>query len=141
WNQRISNAPVAANSSAIITHLINRGNASLHPDFGNPNVDGFLYGIPINVVSAGQALSNIVIPSSGYGDESDNPGAPIPIPIPAGAMIEGDGPTGPSSPVGRGDSHLIVYDKSANIGYELYLTARPSETTFPSYESTPGDPN
>ena len=72
-----------------------------------------LYGMPVNVVAAGQPTVPIVIPDWGYGSESDNPGAPISIPIPANAVIEGDGPTGPGSPVGRGDSHLIVYDRSA----------------------------
>ena len=141
WNQIISNAPVAANSAAIIQHIISHAGGSgpsLHPDFGNPVINNALYGIPINVVSAGQATSQIVIPSFGYPSESDNPGAPIPIPIPANAVIEGDGPNGPASPVGRGDSHLLVYDKDANKLYELFLAARPNETTFPSYDSNPG---
>ncbi|MFL5341595.1 MAG: FG-GAP-like repeat-containing protein [Gemmataceae bacterium] len=141
WNQKVTAAPVAANSTAIIQHIVNHSGGSgpsLHPDFGNPTTDGALYGIPINVVGAGQPTVSIVIPSFGYGSESDNPGAPIPIPIPANAVIEGDGPTGPASPVNRGDSHLIVYDKDANKLYELFLAARPTETTFPSYDTNPG---
>src|SRR5260370_13725884 len=141
WNQIIANAPVAANSAAIIQHIVAHAGGSgpsLHPDFGNPVTDGALYGIPINVVSAGQATSQIIIPSFGYPSESDNPGAPIAIPIPANAVIEGDGPNGPGSPVGRGDSHLLVYDKDANKLYELFLATRPNETTFPSYDSNPG---
>ena len=141
WNQKISTAPVAANSAAIIQHIVNHSGGSgpaFHPDWGNPITNNALYGIPVNVVAAGQATAQIVIPSFGYGSESDNPGSPISIPIPANAVIEGDGPTGPGSPVGRGDSHLIVYDRSANIVYELFSAVRPNETTWPSYDSTPG---
>jgi hypothetical protein len=140
WNERITSAPVAANSAAIIQHIINaHGGGSgpaLHPDFGNPVIDQALYGIPINVVGAGQPAVPVVIPNFGYGGESDNPGAPIPIPIPAGAVIEGDGPNGPADPSLRGDSHLLVYDKDANKLYELYQATRPTETIFPS-----GDPH
>jgi hypothetical protein len=142
WNQQVANAPVAANSAAIIQHIIDRAsvgnNPHLHPDFGNPITDGALYGIPVNVVSAGQPTINVVIdPANGYPSESDI----VPVPIPAGAVIEGDLPTGPASPTNRGDSHLIVYDKSANIVYELYLAARPTEMTFPSYDNNPGPPH
>src|SRR5437764_1816326 len=121
WNQKITTAPVAANSAAIIQHIVaHSGGAgpAFHPDFGNPVANQALYGMPVNVVSAGQPTVPIVIPAFGYGSESDNPGAPIPIPIPANAVIEGDAWNGPASPVGRGDSHLIVYDRSANIVYE-----------------------
>ena len=52
WNQRISDAPVAANSAAIIGRIVARGNHGLHPDFGNPLTDGALYGIPVNVVDS-----------------------------------------------------------------------------------------
>ncbi|OWK46680.1 IPT/TIG domain-containing protein [Fimbriiglobus ruber] len=135
WNQVITNAPVSANSAAIIAHLVSEGNAGVHPDFGNPVTDGALYGIPVNVVDNTVPPVPVIIPPDGYGDESDNE----PVPIPANAVIEGDGPTGPASPVGRGDSHLIVYDKSTNVVYEMYLAARPTETTFPSYDvNTPG---
>src|SRR4029077_14547758 len=51
WNQNISQAPVAANSAAIISHI---GAAiHVHPDWGpdNPaNGSAPLYGIPFNVV-------------------------------------------------------------------------------------------
>ena len=47
------------------------------------------------------------------------------MPIPAGAVIEGD-PLPPAQ--NDGDRHLIVYDKDNNIAYELYNVHRPSET-------------
>ena len=35
WNQQITSAPVAANSSAILNNIITKyGNGQLHPDFG-----------------------------------------------------------------------------------------------------------
>ena len=131
WNQNVANAPVASNSTAIINHLIGRGNARLHPDFGNPVSDGELYGIPITVVDNTFPLRTIYIPNGaggvGYPGESDI----VQVPIPDSAVIEGDGPTGPRPPNQRGDSHVLVYNRDTNILYELYQAIRPSETTFP----------
>src|SRR5437868_4021965 len=73
WNQKIAAAPLAANSAAIIQHIVNHSGGSgpaLHPDFGNPITDGALYGIPVNVASAGQVTSQIIIPNFGYAGES-----------------------------------------------------------------------
>ena len=127
WNQKIATAPVSAYSDAIIGRLVARGNRALHPDFGNPITDGALYGIPINVADATTPRVQVLIPADGYGDESDQ----VLVPIPANAVIEGDNPDGPAPPDDRGDSHLLVYDRSANILYETYFTSRPNETTFP----------
>jgi len=129
WNQVVSGAPVASNSAAIISRIVNRHNGTaprLHADFGNP-LDGNLYGVPVNIASSSTPKVTVVIPSFGYGDESDN----VKVPIPAGAVIEGDGPTGPLDPTLRGDSHLIVYDRDANVLYELYQAVRPNEAVFP----------
>ena len=81
----------------------------------------------MNVVDSSVPKVTVVIPSFGYPDESDI----VQVPIPANAVIEGDGPTGPLPPSQRGDSHLIVYDKTANVVYELYQAVRPNETSFP----------
>jgi hypothetical protein len=138
WNQVIANAPVASNSAAIINRIIDRhvdshGNfvpPPLHPDFGNPVTDGALYGIPVNIANSSTPRVTVTIPSFGYGDESDS----VQVPIPANPVIEGDGPTGPSDPSNpgaRGDSHLLVYDSSANVLYEMVSAARPNETQYP----------
>src|SRR5262249_40017922 len=52
WNQPIANAPVAANSDAIINNILSRyGNGRLHPDFGQDyQNNGDLYGIPYDIV-------------------------------------------------------------------------------------------
>src|SRR5690349_10013253 len=87
WNQDVSGAPVAANSASIISTIVNRHGGTapgLHPDFGNPSVDGALYGIPINVATSSTPKYTITIPSAGYADESDN----VQVPIPNGAVIE-----------------------------------------------------
>src|SRR5688572_4879077 len=60
WNQRITDAPLAANSQAVIDNIIaNQGsNGRLHPDFGEryaPGVQPDLYGIPFNVVHGNTA--------------------------------------------------------------------------------------
>jgi hypothetical protein len=129
WNQVISSAPVAANSDAVIARIVNRHSGTapkLHADFSNPT-DGSLYGIPVNVVDSSVPKVPVVVPSFGYAGESDL----VSVPIPANAVIEGDGPTGPAPSASRGDSHLLVYDKTANVLYELYCAARPSEVTYP----------
>jgi hypothetical protein len=132
WNQVIASAPVAADSAAILGAIAARhgGPVGLHPDFGNPVTDGALYGIPINVVDGSTALTNVLVPNFAWPDESDL----VPVPIPATAVIEGDGPSGPSdpsNPAARHDSHLLVYNRTTNVLYELASAARPNETSYP----------
>jgi hypothetical protein len=135
WNQDISNAPVAANSVAIIGHI--GGSIGIHPDWGadSPsNGKSPLYGIPVNVAhSSTTPAVNVQIDN--YPGESDI----VPVPIPAGAVVEGDYQNGPNPNGGgyktgqRGDSHLIVWDADTNVAYELYGVTRPSDPTlFPN---------
>jgi hypothetical protein len=135
WNQNIASAPVAANSAAIIAHI--GSSIRIHPDWGqdNPaNGSSPLYGIPFSVVHGNTAAKvNVVIDN--YPGESDLG----PVPIPAGAVLEGDYQNGPNPNGGgynanqRGDSHLIVWDEDNNIAYELYGVTRPSDPTlFPN---------
>ena len=138
WNQNISAAPVAANSSAIIGTIINRHDGTaprIHADFGNP-LDGNLYGIPVNIATNSTPKYAIYFSDNGYQDESDV----VPVPIPDGAVIEGDFFNGPSTPGDRGDSHLLVYDRDANVLYELYQAIRPDETDFPYGGTKPVGP-
>jgi hypothetical protein len=141
WNQVITNAPVATNSAAIISHI--GGTITIHPDWGadSPtNGTNALYGIPYNVVH-GNSTAKISVVIDNYPDQSDI----VPVPIPANAVIEGDYQNGPN-PNGagynagqRGDSHLIVWDEDNNIGYELYGTCRPADPlTFNEVAHTDG---
>ena len=116
WNQKITNAPVAANSATLVASIgLSRG---LHPDFGNALYQGGLVGIPWNAVPGTQPKITVVIDA--YASESDL----LPIPIPTGAVIEGDPlPSGQNT----GDRHLLVYDKDNNLLYETFNTHRPSE--------------
>jgi hypothetical protein len=117
WNQKIVTAPVAANSSTLVASI---GTSSrLHPDFGTV-FEGANIGIPYNVVSGTQAPVHVVIDA--YADESDL----VDVPIPPGAVIEGDPLSGSQN---DGDRHLMVYDKDNNIAYELFNVHRPSETS------------
>lgn len=135
WNQNISQAPVAANSATIISHI--GTSIRIHPDWGadNPtNGASPLYGIPFNVVH-GNSTTKVNVIIDNYPGESDI----VPVPIPANAVIEGDYQNGPNSNGGgyntnqRGDSHLIVWDEDNNVGYELYGATRPSDPTlFPN---------
>src|SRR5262249_17065423 len=115
WNQKITNAPVAANSATLVASIGLTGH--FHPDFGT-TYPAALNGIPFNVVSGTQPKSAITIDA--YPDESDLQ----PIPIPSNAVLEGD-PL-PSSQ-NTGDRHLLVYDQDQNILYETFNTHRPSE--------------
>lgn len=135
WNQNITNAPVATNSAAIISHI--GGSIHIHPDWGadSPtNGTSPLYGIPYNVVH-GNSTTKISVTIDNYPGESDI----VPVPIPTNAVIEGDYQNGPNPYGGgynanqRGDSHLIVWDEDNNLGYELYGVTRPADTNlFPN---------
>jgi hypothetical protein len=138
WNQNVSVAPVAANSSAIINTIVARHGGTaprIHADFGNP-LDENLYGVPVNVATSSTTKYTIFFPDEGYEDESDV----VQVPIPDNAVIEGDFFNGPSTPDDRGDSHLIVYDRDANVLYELYQAIRPNETEFPYGGTKPVGP-
>src|SRR5215469_4511397 len=127
WNQNIANAPVAANSAAIISHI--GSSIGIHPDWGEDsasNGNSPLYGIPYNVVH-GNSVAKVNVIIDNYPGESDL----VPAPIPAGAVIEGDNQNGPNLNGGgynagqRGDSHLIVWDEDNDIAYELFGATRP----------------
>jgi hypothetical protein len=125
WNQKITNAPVAASSAAVINNITSLyGDGRLHPDFGqDTRSTDPLYGIPFNVVHGNtQPLVSVVIDA--YADESDIRS----VAIPANAVIEGDQQSGPTVGVdNRGDSHLIVYDVDNDVAYEFYRASRPGE--------------
>jgi hypothetical protein len=127
FNQRITNAPVASNSAAIISN-IGTGTIRIHADFGqaNPQSGADLYGIPYNIVHSTTApitpMVSVVIGI--YASQSDI----VPAPIPANAVLEGDFQNGPRAGLGaRGDSHLIVWDWDTNTVYEFFSCSRPSE--------------
>ncbi len=139
WNQNISAAPLASNSAAIIANI--GAGTSVHPDWGadNPaNGASPLYGIPVNIVH-GASTTKVNVSIDNYPTESDI----LPVPIPAGAVLEGDFQNGPNlngggygengNPNQRGDSHLIVFDEDNNVAYELYGVSRPNDPTlFPN---------
>jgi hypothetical protein len=103
WNQDISRAPVARNSTAVIAYINANSDDHLHPDFGSPRT----YGFPYAVVGAKQRL--LPIRYTAYGSESDRG----PFPVPTGAPVEG----GQGS---DGDRHVLVVDRSRCVLYELY---------------------
>ena len=117
WNRPIDSAPVAANSATLVSSI--GASSHVHPDFGT-TYQGAYIGIPFNVVVGTQPKIDVVLDA--YADESDD----LPVPIPAGAVIEGDPLPSANN---QGDRHLIVYDQDNNILYELYNTHRPSETS------------
>jgi hypothetical protein len=121
WNQKISQAPVATNSAAIISHI---GNGRFHPDFGQDyRMGGPLYGIPYNVVR-GNSTAKVHVVIDAYANQSDIQNAPIP----SNAVIEGDMDNAPTVGLAiRGDSHLLIWDEDNNVAYEFYRASRPSE--------------
>src|SRR5580700_2487267 len=135
WNQNIANAPVAANSAAVISHI--GGSIGIHPDWGedsSSNGNDPLYGIPFNIVH-GNSTAKVNVIIDNYPGESDIES----FPIPTNAVIEGDYQDGPNPNGGgynagqRGDSHLIIWDEDNNIAYELFGVTRPGDTNlFPN---------
>ncbi len=124
WNQRVADAPVAANSAAVMAALTAAGNGRIHPDFGEDTRGANdLYGIPYNVVRGNSApRMNVVIDA--YAGESDV----VAVPMPASVVLEGDYQNGPKPGVdARGDSHLLIFDVDNNRAYEFYRASRPSE--------------
>jgi hypothetical protein len=127
WNQKITDAPTAANSGAVMSYLIGRyGDGRLHPDFSqDTHTHDDLYGIPYNVVHGNSTPTTSVVIDS-YASESDV----TPAPLPPNPVLEGDYRDGPKPGLAnRGDSHLIVYDVDNNVAYEFYAASRPSENS------------
>ncbi|HKD75766.1 MAG TPA: hypothetical protein VKB76_09735, partial [Ktedonobacterales bacterium] len=106
WNRDISQLPVDPHSAQYIASIGTGGH--LHPDFGTDPT----YGIPYNIVPAGQSTVPV---SFYYADESDAG----PYPIPANPLIEGGGQ-------GSGDSHILMVDSGTCKLYELYAAQRQS---------------
>lgn len=102
WNADVSGAPVDAAWTTKLQALV--GKVNLHPDFGAD------FGIPINVVPAGQTRVGITYDQ--YADESD-PG-PFPLPEPGAARVEGtDDPHACD-----GDCHLLVVQQTTCLLFE-----------------------
>ncbi len=127
WNQKITQAPVASTSSAIMNSIVSTyGNGRLHPDFGQDTKSANpLYGIPYTIVH-GNTQAKVYVVIDDYASQSDL----LDFPIPANAVLEGDLQNAPvASLATRGDSHLIVWDADSNVAYELYNASRPSENS------------
>lgn len=125
WNQKITSAPVAANSVAVMNHLASvYGDDHIRADFSQDDDDHApLYGIPYNVVH-GNTAAKVSVVIDAYQAESDV----VPAPIPPGAALEGDYRDGPLFGLAnRGDSHLLVYDVDNNLAYEFFGASRPDE--------------
>src|SRR5207248_169828 len=125
WNQRITTAPLAANSAAIMSNITTLyGDGRLHPDFGQDyHTATDLYGIPYNVVHGTTTVRTTFVIDA-YAGESDL----VATPLPATVVLEGDYQNAPKPGVdNRGDSHLLVYDVDNNVAYEFYRASRPSE--------------
>lgn len=99
WNRDIAALPVRADSETLIASIGLDG--GLHPDFSATGS-----GIPINVVSPATARSAVTFQ---YASESDAG----PYPIPAKPLIEGGS-----------DRHLLMWDKTECMLYELFAAAR-----------------
>jgi len=120
WNQNISKAPRAANSSKVIAYIDSHGGNAIHPDFGSPRE----YGFPYAVVGAG--AKQLPIHYTAYGSES----SPGPFPVPAGAPVEGGAHA-------EGDRHVLVVDKATCKLFELY-DARYQATPKPHWDADAG---
>jgi hypothetical protein len=100
----VSHLPVLAKSATYVASI--GKTAGVHADFGSGLYQGAAIGIPITTVSATQAKVKV---SFQYAPESDKG----PYPIPKNPAIEG----GASS---SGDRHVILYDPTHCMDYELF---------------------
>jgi hypothetical protein len=106
WNHRIDGLPVRGDSATLVGSI--GSGAKLHPDFGS-----YLgYGIPYNVVGAGQAAVRVAFE---YADESDD----VPYPIPDSPAIEEGS-----------DRHLLIVDRDACRLYELYAVDQAADGSW-----------
>ncbi|WP_439541436.1 hypothetical protein [Hyphomicrobium sp.] len=103
WHQDISEAPIDANSEAILARI--GMDKPLRADFG-PEWEGKPVGIPYVVVGADQKRVPVTFT---YADESDAG----PYPVPQDAPIEG-------GPNGDGDRHILVLDRDSSQLWELF---------------------
>ena len=113
WNTPVDTMPLDPLSDAFITNM--GANTTLHPDFGQPYMDGgqlFPIGIPYVVVSGTQPK---VAVSFDYVGESD----PGPYPIPPDAPIEGVPDWNQDY---DGDRHILVLDKDNCLLYETFYS-------------------
>ena len=94
--------PVNPHSSAIIDYIDAHGGDFLHPDFGSPR----RYGFPYRVV--GQSTAAVPVHFTAYGDRV----RPRHLSGPAERAGRGRGAVG-------GDRHVIAYDRSRCLLYEL----------------------
>ncbi len=127
WNTPIASLPVAANSSAIISHI--GASQTLHPDFGTV-WEGAPIGIPYVTVPDAQALLPIDFASlDGWPEQSDAG----PYPIPPNPPIEGG-----DNLANTGDRHVLVVRQGSCILYELYHSWREGENGCVVPGTTPG---
>jgi hypothetical protein len=104
WHADVSHLPILSKSATYVASI--GTGAGVHADFGSGEYQGAPIGIPITTVSASQANVKVTFR---YGPESDKG----PYPIPKNPAIEG----GASS---SGDRHVILYDATHCMDYELF---------------------
>ncbi|MBN2369694.1 MAG: hypothetical protein JXO72_04335 [Vicinamibacteria bacterium] len=118
WNQRVDQAPLDAESGAIIGYLdLNHTSSSRFQIDGPSEVVNSLYGIV--VLSADDAAPRESFNPTGdfFVPDCD----PAPVPIPPGGAIEGE----PSYEcTSDGDCHLIVVDANSCRLYEMWRANR-----------------
>ena len=116
WNLDVTNAPLDPSSTSIISTVASYESTAgrLHPDFGS------IYGMPYTVVDGSTPLVPVTFD---YASESDAgaPNSPAGYPIPSAAAMSGryleeEGVAG-------SNRHLLIYDKSRRIAFELFNVA------------------
>lgn len=119
WNVDVSEAPLRANSAAMMTHLA--GLSSL--GWGDTRNFDFQIDFSFYVMHAGASTPTRPIaawpPSeSYYSPDCDAPGSAFPIPV--GGGIEGTDPPAYACDADSDDCHLIVVNDASKTLYESY---------------------
>lgn len=125
WTTSVASAPVDANSATIVAAAGFTGN-HLHADFGTQ------YGYPYQIVDSTinpKTPIAVLLPPTGYGDESDI----VVEPIDGTAPIEGNPANGSAV---AGDQHMIILDRAKCWLYETYNTTRSTSLAYGAMSET-----
>ncbi|HLV65135.1 MAG TPA: hypothetical protein VKY73_04960 [Polyangiaceae bacterium] len=124
WNQRIDDAPLDAESPAIIAYLQSNhtSGARFRIDGPSDDVDS-TYGFTVLTADASTPHEEFETTNDFYSPDCDR----SPPPVPAGGAIEGESGYACTT---DGDCHLIVIDTAECRLYEMWRADRESASSF-----------
>lgn len=138
WNLDVSNAPLRANSAAMMQHLEDLATAIRGADcfapgdpsgcWGDSRVIDFQIDFSFYVLHANQATpTKPIVQNKGYYLPDCEP-AGFQFPVPAGGGIEGTSPPAYTCATSNNDCHLLVVNDDTNVLFEAYNVSKVDAT-------------